>query len=206
MSHQFVARAALASAIALGAFSPRPASATQVDAVAVPAEVAPTADSASDTVSDTAACCVVPARTVVEIEIVDHVNSRTNQSREMFAIRLAAPLVVDGRVVAPAGTPGLGEIVHAARARAGGKAGELILAARYLEVEGVRLPLRSFRYGPSQGLDNSGAVNAGGMVAAALLPAAAVLGFLISGGEVDIPAGTRAHAMIASEAVLAPAE
>lgn len=151
-------------------------------------------------------CCTVPARTPVEIEIVETVNSKTNNSRDAFAFRLAEPLSVEGRVVAPAGTPGVGEVVHAARARAGGKAGELILAARYLDLNGTRVPLRSLRYGRSTGADNIGAVTVGNMVAAAVLPAAAVLGYLIVGGEVNIPAGTRANAQTSAEINLPPVE
>jgi hypothetical protein len=153
-----------------------------------------------------ASCCTVPARTVVEIEILDALNSRDSHSRDSFALRLAEPLVVEGRTVAPAGTPGVGEVVHAARARAGGKAGELILTARYLDLNGTRVPLRSLRYGPSQGRDNSGAVNTGAMVAAAVLPVAALAGHLIAGGEVRISSGTRAHAQTAADVVLAPGE
>jgi len=153
---------------------------------------------------DGVACCSVPKMTVVEIEIVDRMNSRLNHAGEHFAIRLVEPIIVDGRVVVPAGTPGVGEVVHAARARAGGKAGELILAARYLEMASTRVPLRSLRYGRSQGTDNSGAVNVGNMVAAAVLPVASVLGFLVSGGEVDIPPGTRANARLAADTQLSP--
>jgi len=143
---------------------------------------------------------------VVEIEILDAVNSRDSHSRDSFALRLAEPLVVEGRTLAPAGTPGVGEVVHAARARAGGKAGELILAARYLDLNGTRIPLRSLRYGPSQGRDNSGAVNTGAMVAAAVLPIASLAGYLIAGGEVRIPGGTRAHAQTAADVVLTPGD
>ena len=151
------------------------------------------------------ACCTIPARTMVEIEILDRVNSKLSKTGERFAISLAEPLTIDGRLVAPAGTRGVGEVVHAAKAGAAGKAGELILAARYLELGDVRIPLRTFRYGRSQGKDNSGAVNAGNMAAAAFLPVASVLGFLVSGGNVDIPAGTRANAQTAEEMMLAPA-
>lgn len=169
-----------------------------------PAGPAAAPEPAADIQPVAATCCTVPARTVVEIIIDDRLNSRLSSTMQAFAFRLAEPLAVDGRIVAPAGTPGVGEVVHAARARAGGKAGELILAARYLDLDGTRIPLRSLRYGPSQGLDNSGAVNAGAMVAAAILPAASVLGYLVSGGEVDIPAGTRAHAMTSADIVLPP--
>ena len=63
----------------------------------------------------------------------------------------------------PAGTPGVGEVVHAERARFGGKAGELILAARYLDFQGTRIPLRTLRFGAQQGRDNSGTINIGNM-------------------------------------------
>src|SRR3712207_8910528 len=42
---------------------------------------------------------------------------------------------------------------HAARAGGGGRGGELILAARYLQTAAIRVPLRSLRYGGS-GRDN----------------------------------------------------
>jgi hypothetical protein len=171
--------------------------------------VTPTASDApnlalSDPAGGTPGRCTMPARTVIEIEIADAVNSKRNHPGDRFAIRLAEPLTIDGRVVAPAGTPGVGEVVHAARAGAAGKAGELILAARYIDIAGTRLPLRSFRYGRSQGKDNSSAVGIGNMVAAAVLPGAAMLGFLVSGGNVDIPPGTRANAQTAQDLTIAP--
>jgi len=153
-----------------------------------------------------APCCTVPARTPIDIEFVDTVNSRANNNGDRFAFRLAEPLVIDGQVVAPAGTPGVGEVVHAAHASFGGKAGELILAVRYLDLNGTHIPLRSLRYGARQGRDNSAAVNTGAIVAAAVVPVAAMLGFLISGGEVNIPAGTRANAMTSTEMTLSPVE
>lgn len=151
-------------------------------------------------------CCAIPALTVVEIEVAAPINSRTSRNGDHFAIRLAEPLVVDGQVVLPAGTPGIGEVVHSAKARAMGKAAELILAARYLEVAGQRIPLRSFRYGKSQGTDNSGAVAIGNMVAAAVLPVATVAAFFVPGGEIDIPAGTRATAKVSVETRVSPAD
>ena len=143
---------------------------------------------------------------MLAIEIVDTVSSRTNQNGESFRLRLAEPLVIEGRVVVPAGTPGMGEVVHAARARAMGKAGELILAARYLQLGETRIPLRTLRVGAAQGRDNSGTVNAINIASAAALPGLSLVGFVIAGGEVNVPAGTRATAQTASEMVLAPVE
>ncbi|MDQ4087352.1 MAG: hypothetical protein M3177_04985, partial [Pseudomonadota bacterium] len=149
-------------------------------------------------------CCTVPARTPLDIEIADAVGSRRSTNGQTFAIVLAEDLVVDGRVVVRAGARGVGEVVHAARAGMGGRAGELILAARYLEVDGQRIPLRTMRYGRSQGADSSSAVNVGNMVAAATVPGLAVVGLFIRGGEIDIPAGTRANAQTATQVHLRP--
>jgi hypothetical protein len=192
MAYQRFARALTAAAMVLGAGV---ASAQEgEEASAAPAAAAP------------APCCTVPARTPVAIEITDTVNSKANHSRDAFAFRLAEPLIVDGRTVAPAGTPGVGEVVHAARARAMGKAGELILAARYLQLGETRIMLRSLRIGRQQGRDNSGALTTMNMVAAATVPALSLVAFVIAGGEVNVPAGTRAEAQTAAEVVLAPVE
>ena len=154
--------------------------------------------------ADAAACCAIAALTEIDIEIAERVTSKTNRQGQHFAIRLAEPILVDGRLVVPAGTSGVGEVVHSAKAGGAGKAGELILAARYLELDGQRIPLRSFRYGRRQGKDKTGAVNTGNMVAAAVMPAAALVGFLVKGGEVDIPAGTRASAKVSAATSLPP--
>lgn len=144
------------------------------------------------------ACCTIPANMQVEIEIAEAVSSRTGQRGDRFAIRLAEDLLVDGITVLPAGTPGVGEIVHAARARGGGKAGELILAARYLEHQGMRVPLRSLRFGRS-GQDNDNLVMAltvaGGLVGG-------VTALFVTGRNVDVPAGFHANARTAAEVVL----
>ena len=175
--------------------APAEAPAAQAEAAPEPAAEAPAA-----------ACCTVPARTPVEIEILDTVNSKANHNGDRFAFRLAAPLTIDGHVVIPAGTTGVGEVVHAERARFGGRAGELILAARYLDLGGTRIPLRTLRFGPQHGRDSSATINSLNIAAAAAMPALSMLGYLIAGGEVNVPAGTHANAQIAAELTLAPAE
>ena len=193
MAYQRFARALLAAAAVLGASM---ASAQHGEEPAPAAAQMPVP----------APCCTVPARTPVAIEITDTVDSKANHSRDAFAFRLAEPLVVEGRVVAPAGTPGVGEVVHAARARAMGKAGELILAARYLQLGDTRIMLRSLRIGPQQGRDSSGTLTTMNVIAAGTVPALSLVAFAIAGGEVNIPAGTRAQAQTAAEIVLAPVE
>ena len=144
-------------------------------------------------------CCTVPARTPVVLEIVEPVGSRTSRTRQTFALRLAEPIVVDGQVVAPAGTPGMGEVVHASRAGLLGRAGELILAARFIEIGGVQVRLRSLRMGRSQGSDPTNA-----MIAGSLVPVVSWFMPFVSGGDIEVPAGTFAEAMTAAETVLPP--
>lgn len=138
-----------------------------------------------------AACCILKSGTLISVEVVDRVSSATAKIDAMFAIRLHAPIVVDGAEIVPAGTSGMGQIVHAAKSRMGGKAGELILAARYLDVAGTRIPLRAFRIGGA-GKDNS-------TLSMATTAVAGPVGFLISGGNKHIEAGTIAEAKVAAD-------
>lgn len=204
MIYQCLARTAPAVALFLAAASAHAQGGAAAADTASPAAAEPAPAPAAE--APPAACCTVPARTPIEIEILDTVNSKTNHNGDHFAFRLAAPLTIDSRIVIPAGTTGVGEVVHAERARFGGRAGELILAARYLELGGNRIPLRTLRFGPQQGHDSSGTINSLNVAAAATVPALALLGYLIAGGEVNVPAGTRASAQIAAELTLAPVE
>jgi len=130
---------------------------------------------------------VLPALTPVRIEILETMNSATSRIGAHFPIRLATPIDLPGGGHVPAGATGSGDVVHAAKSRFGGKPGELILAVRYLDADGVRIPLRSLTYGDARGRDNTD-------MAAAVNIAAGVVAVFITGGEVNIPAGTVANA------------
>ncbi len=136
----------------------------------------------------------LPAFSIVELEIAEPLNSKTSKIGQFFDIRLAAPIMLDGKQLVPAGAIGQGEVIHAAKARAGGKAGELILAARYIEHDGQRIALRSFKFGVSgTGRNNTHEALAAGTIIATPLV------LLITGGNVDVPAGTLAHAKTATD-------
>lgn len=142
-------------------------------------------------------CCLIPSGTIVEIAIDDPLDSKSSAIGQHFAIHLTTPLQLsDGNFVIPAGTRGGGEVIHAAKAHMGGKAGELILAARYLDVGGVQVPLRGFHLG-GQGKDNST------LVMAAVI-SVGIAGMLISGGEKRVPVGSIATAKIAVDTTLPP--
>jgi hypothetical protein len=142
----------------------------------------------------------LPAFTPVDIEILTPLNSKTSKMGEFFDIRLAEPIMLDGKTIVPAGAVGKGEVIHSAKARAGGKAGELILTARYIEDRGQKILLRSFKYGATTGASNSDSA----LIAGAVMGAPLVL--FISGGNVDVPAGTRAQAKTSEDNQLSKQE
>lgn len=134
-------------------------------------------------------------KTIVTIEISVPLNSKANHIGDTFPIKLVDPVLGPaGEVLLPSGTIGQGEVIHAARARALGKAGEMILAARYFRCGAVQVPLGHFKFGVA-GRDNTGTV-------VVLTIAVSPLAAFIAGGEVNIPSGTRAIAKITADVAL----
>jgi len=136
-------------------------------------------------------CCVIKAMTPVRLAITNPINSNQARPGERFALSLREPILLDGGRSIPAGTTGGGEVVHASRTGLAGRPGELLLAARFLDVEGVRIPLRSMRVG-GIGKDNSG-------IALITYAAVGVIGLVISGGQVRILAGAPADAKVSAD-------
>jgi hypothetical protein len=96
----------------------------------------------------------VPALTPVIVRIGEEVSSKIHKPGDQFPITVAEDVRIAEAVVIPAGSVGVGEVIHAAKPGAGGKAGELILAARFLQVADNQVRLRSFALGVA-GKDNS---------------------------------------------------
>lgn len=141
----------------------------------------------------------VPPLTPVKLVIRTHLGSKISTSGEMFEIELDQPILVDGKVAIPAGTRGVGEVVHAKKNGGSGASGELVLAARYLDVGGRRLRLRSLNFAVSAP-DRVGTVN----TMAVASPALALIGFFVKGKGIDLPEGTMADAKTAEPFVVDP--
>lgn len=151
---------------------------------------------AAPTTANATVCCSAPASTVVALEILDTLNSSRHRRGDAFALRVAEAVVVDGTVVIPVGTTGRGEVVHAAAARGGGAPGELLIAARTLDLDGRSIPLRGLKLGVTGG-DNSG-------MAIGVSLAAGPFALFIRGHEIEIPAGTRVTAKLAQDVPATP--
>lgn len=140
--------------------------------------------------------CVVKALTPVQLRVLADLASDKNKAGDRFPIELAEPLDLGNGFVIPVGARGEGEVVHAAKSGAMGRAGELVLAARYLDFGGTRIPLRSFECGTGQGQDRTGETVAVDVLLGPLL------GALVTGGEVRVPAGTKAHAKVRTDVII----
>lgn len=187
-------RSAILTTAAVLAICP-PAWSQDADSPATPqSPPGPVASSPAAPLSRPAARLTLPKNTPVTLELTDKVGSKASLVGDRFGLRLRDPIIVDGQVVVPAGVTGVGEVIHVSKAGFGGRPGEILVAARYLEWGSIRLPLRSMRIGVS-GEDRTGEAVAAGMV---LLP----LAFVIPGGDIEVPAGTPAAARLAADVSL----
>src|SRR5262245_19416953 len=152
---------------------------------------------APPTPNATPSCCRASAGTVVLLELATTLSSAERQRGDRFALRLAAPLLVDGRELVPAGTNAVGEVIHAARSKGGGAPGELLLAARYVEFQGRQVPLRGMKLAAT-GQNRTGDA----LVAACLFRPFAMF---MHGREIVIPAGTHVEAKLAQDFISDPA-
>ena len=112
-----------------------------------------------------------------------------------FPISLAEPLLEDSITILPAGTQGIGEVVHAKKAGGSGAAGELILTALHLDGPDGPIKLRSMKLGGT-------GQNQTGLAMAVGVTAVAPLGLVIRGKNITIPKGTLAAAKLAETVVL----
>jgi hypothetical protein len=138
----------------------------------------------------TVACATPPAdparlhlvpNTIVELDVIDPVGSKTSKAGDLFELRTRDPLVVDGIQLVPAGAFVQGQVVHAAPNKFGGAPGELILAARYVQLPEGRLRLKS-----AFGLAGKNRRKTSAAVALLVSPIAAAF---IQGTEIYLPRG-----------------
>jgi hypothetical protein len=146
---------------------------------------------------------MAPAGSIVALEITQAISTKTIKPGDRFTFRLAKPLMVGETIVAPAGTTGEGEVIHSTPGRLGGKAGELILAARFLTLDNHRVDLRSFRL-IANGKDRSDAALALMLAGGLASPVGGVAAFLVKGGDIDVPVGAIAVAKLAADLIAAP--
>lgn len=134
---------------------------------------------------------LLPADTEIHLRLLEPVASNTHVHADRFKLEVAEPVVVDGAVVIPAGAACVGEVVHAGKAGFGGKAGELILATRFVRVGDQEVRLRSFT-----------ASNGSDRVNLALGLSYVLVGLFVQGKNIVVPEGTDVYAKVAVDSEL----
>ena len=141
----------------------------------------------------------LPALTNIRIRVLADLASKENATGDEFDIELVEPIALVGGYVVPAGTRGRGWVIHADKARFGGKPGELLLGARYLKVGEIQIPLRSMKIGARPAKDNGGLAMgmtvAGGVVGG-------VASMFVTGGQARVATGMEAMAKTAADVEL----
>lgn len=140
---------------------------------------------------------LLPSGTEVVVRVEEAVSSKTHVAGNFFKISLAEPIIYQHQILIPAGAQGEGQVVHASKPQFGGKAGELILAARYVVHQDKKLPLRGFQLG-AEGGSNQSLANAAAIFVAPALP------LVITGRSAVIPSGTTGIAKL-KDAILTDA-
>ena len=134
---------------------------------------------------------LLPADTEVHLRLLEPVASNTHKHGDRLPLEVVEPVRVDGAIVIPAGARGEGEVVHAAKGGFGGRAGELILASRFVRVGDQTVRLRSFSAGSGQDRVNL-----------ALGLSFVVVGLFVTGKDISLPAGTDVFAKVAADSML----
>jgi hypothetical protein len=130
----------------------------------------------------------VPVDSEVHLVLDVPVSTRTAKPGDTFSLHVAEALSADGRILIPAGAHAIGQVIHAQKAGAFGKAGELIVTVRYVEIDGRQIKLHKLV--PRVGRDRTAA---GTAVAAAVGP----FGAFVRGGQIDLPVGSAMTSFLA---------
>ena len=126
------------------------------------------------------AALVLPAGTPVRLTTTGPLDSRRVIQGQRFPLKIEEDVAIGSRVVIPRGTAAVGEVEAVSGKGMFGKAGKLVLAPLFVEINGRRVALAG-------GTQQSGKdATAGAAVASVITP----LGLIITGKSATVPAGS----------------
>ncbi|HHX01579.1 MAG TPA: hypothetical protein GX739_02785 [Firmicutes bacterium] len=135
----------------------------------------------------------VPAETLVEIQILTSVDSALNKVGDLVKYQVASDVAVDGRIVIPRGSQGVGKITEVVKAGGLGKSGRVVIdfgSVSAFDGKNIRLRVaekaleRNSRLELAAGASMAGVLLLGG-------PIGLVSGYFIKGEDVQIEAGSK---------------
>jgi hypothetical protein len=123
----------------------------------------------------------LPSNTDVLLRLNDQLSTQTSRTGDNFPLTVVNDVMVDGRVVIPAGTRAVGQVTWRTGRGGFGKAGKMEIQLRYIELNGRRIPISGFHRQEGDG-------NTAGTVGA-VIGAGIVGGLLVRGSHARIPEG-----------------
>ncbi len=141
----------------------------------------------------------IPARTPVKFFLQTSISTKTAVPGEKFQLAVAEDVLVNNKILIAKGTPATGEVIHAQKAKGFGKAGELLVTIRFIDLNGQKIKMRSFQ--PYQGSNKSGEV-----MVMSMIPVAGLFSGFIQGGEIVMPAQTLVMALTAADNTITAVE
>ncbi|UYY57034.1 hypothetical protein [Sphingomonas sp. S2-65] len=132
---------------------------------------------------------ILRSGTSVPLRTVEALTTKGKKLRvgQRFNLEVAEPVMVDGQVVIPVGSPAVGEITHVRNKGMWGKSGKIEARILYVRANGVQIRLTGQ-------VDDKGVTGTAGVVGAAVL--VPVAGFFLTGTSASIPTGSHITAFV----------
>jgi len=145
-------------------------------AAAQPAAAAPTVMTISS-----APATVLPQGTNIRLRSMTELHSQHNRAGDRFDLEVAEDVMLNGLVVIPRGSPGVGEVTMVRHKGMWGRSGRLTTRLLSVRANGVTIPITGT-------VAERGETGTAGVVASILV--VPVAGFFVTGTSAILPAGT----------------
>ena len=124
----------------------------------------------------------IPKKTMLNVELIEPANSKTHKKNQQVEFKTTENLIINGVVVIPKGTVGMGYVYEVQKAGGFGRKGVLRIAGKEIKtLNNVSVPLR-------KGLEGKGKTDGGAVAVAAAV--SLVGGLFMKGSNINSPAGT----------------
>ena len=124
----------------------------------------------------------IPKKTLLNVELLEAANSKTHKKNQQVEFKTSENLIINGVVVIPKGTIGIGYVDEVQKAGGFGRKGVLRIAGKEIKtINNVTVPLR-------KGLEGKGKTDGGAVAVAAAV--SLVGGLFMKGSNINYPAGT----------------
>lgn len=124
----------------------------------------------------------IPKKTILNVELIEPANSKTHKKNQQVEFKTTENLIINGVVVIPKGTVGMGYVYEVQKAGGFGRKGVLRIAGKEIKtLNNVSVPLR-------KGLEGKGKTDGGAVAVAAAV--SLVGGLFMKGSNINYPAGT----------------